>query len=761
MDQLGQTQRPNFAQQRNRDSGSDSGEDMSANYATPTVAPVTSSAAIDPKDVGMDATIKQVYGGKEDRHGNFQWHAEMPQDMALPVETAKSQKFAIVVRHKRVYNDPKKVLEIHSIAIQSPLLRELLTEVLEGYPGVTPGLKNLEFSGRYVLYPSAHLFRLGCLTFYDMLLMEFFCRCESLIQRWPVLRTKIADLEKQRDNADIDQIQLVKRIEHARLLHSLLVQEFSDVEKSIEDMLQNGVITYEHLWVLFQPGTTVYAKLDNQDRAFRLQSTKYGVDRDQNSCFWLLCTYVDYDGQRFGTLAHNINVHKFDGTASIRTLSAYPMEFHDERGDIEAKMIERGQKVEELAGMHYRSYNGMGWRKNFNYGTKDKINVCGRVVVDGFGFNRFAPDQAVYVTPFNAPVSATSNQPGSATAAVPGEVDAQPVPFGSRRYANSNVVGRYTITWNSEGMPADGFFEADSKNDKERTPLTDAQKMLCSPFVRGYALREKIWLHLFVNCVSENTFSEDAFDALTLPKAQKSLILAFCEHKKTDHSGFDDVIAGKGQGLIILLSGPPGVGKTLTAESVAERMKVPLFVMAAGDLGISSAKVEQNLDDCLAMCSRWNAILLLDEADIFLEQRNMHELERNKLVSIFLRVLEYYQGIMFLTTNRVETFDTAFASRIHLSLEYPELNKKSKKGIWETFLKRLPKHSIGEKEVEKLAEKQLNGREIKNFLKSAQLLANHEKEVLGYEHVETVIDTMAHLHKASKASSEAKSSIFQ
>jgi AAA+ superfamily predicted ATPase len=86
--------------------------------------------------------------------------------------------------------------------------------------------------------------------------------------------------------------------------------------------------------------------------------------------------------------------------------------------------------------------------------------------------------------------------------------------------------------------------------------------------------------------------------------------------------------------------GPPGVGKTLTSESVAEEMKVPLYTMSAGDLGFDPRRVETKLQDILEMCSRWNAVLLLDEADAFLEQRSLHELERNKLVSIFLRVLE-------------------------------------------------------------------------------------------------------------------------
>ena len=100
--------------------------------------------------------------------------------------------------------------------------------------------------------------------------------------------------------------------------------------------------------------------------------------------------------------------------------------------------------------------------------------------------------------------------------------------------------------------------------------------------------------------------------------------------------------------MIILLCGPPGVGKTLTSEAVAEEMKVPLYLMSAGDLGFDPRHVETKLQDILEMCSRWNAVLLLDEADVFLEQRSLHELERNKLVSIFLRVLEYYEGMSYL-----------------------------------------------------------------------------------------------------------------
>ena len=188
----------------------------------------------------------------------------------------------------------------------------------------------------------------------------------------------------------------------------------------------------------------------------------------------------------------------------------------------------------------------------------------------------------------------------------------------------------------ADGMPMDGHF-ADEGDAAKRPPLTTEQKLICTPLLRGYSLKTKVWLNFFVNCVKEIEWQKDAFDRLVLPKNQKELILGFTESQQKHRAAFDDVIEGKGRGMIILLCGPPGVGKTLTAESVAEEMKVPLYMMSAGDLGLDPRRIESKLHDILEMCTRWHSVLLLDEADVFLEERSLHELERNKLVSIFLR----------------------------------------------------------------------------------------------------------------------------
>jgi SpoVK/Ycf46/Vps4 family AAA+-type ATPase len=115
-------------------------------------------------------------------------------------------------------------------------------------------------------------------------------------------------------------------------------------------------------------------------------------------------------------------------------------------------------------------------------------------------------------------------------------------------------------------------------------------------------------------------------------------------------------------------------------------------------------------------------------------------LERNKLVSVFLRLLEYYEGILFLTTNRIDNIDSAFQSRIHISLSYPDLDHATRRHIWENFLKLLGVMDFWTaKDLDDLAEMELNGRQIKNVLKSAALLSARKKEPLSRTYVDKVL----------------------
>ncbi|KAK0714548.1 P-loop containing nucleoside triphosphate hydrolase protein [Lasiosphaeris hirsuta] len=145
---------------------------------------------------------------------------------------------------------------------------------------------------------------------------------------------------------------------------------------------------------------------------------------------------------------------------------------------------------------------------------------------------------------------------------------------------------------------------------------------------------------------------------------------------------FDDGIEAKGRRLVILLYGPSGCGKTLTAESVAETLRLALYRISGGDLGTSSYEAENQLTKAFNRSSRWGAIMLFDESDAFMTQRREDSLERNALVAVLLRLLEYQKGIIILTTNRRDNFDKAFSTRIRASVGYDALQKKERESIW-------------------------------------------------------------------------------
>ena len=126
--------------------------------------------------------------------------------------------------------------------------------------------------------------------------------------------------------------------------------------------------------------------------------------------------------------------------------------------------------------------------------------------------------------------------------------------------------------------------------------------------------------------------------------------------------------------------------------------------------------MEVQLSRVFQTANHWNALILLDEADMYLEQRSKHDVARNKLVSVFLRKIEYCEGIMFLNTNRVSDFDEAILSRIHLMLKYNELGTEARGQIWGHFLRRActPYGAavVACKEVDRLAKTDLNGRQV-------------------------------------------------
>ena len=155
--------------------------------------------------------------------------------------------------------------------------------------------------------------------------------------------------------------------------------------------------------------------------------------------------------------------------------------------------------------------------------------------------------------------------------------------------------------------------------------------------------------------ISEPLLNVNIIDQLVMKtESNKTLLKAICKRYRdpeaNDKAFFADIVEGKGEGQVILLHGPPGTGKTLTAgmvapfpflllrsnkvlECVAESTKRPLLAITAADLGHEPALLEKSLLTFFRDANDWGAIVLLDEADVYLERRSTQDLTRNSIVS--------------------------------------------------------------------------------------------------------------------------------
>ncbi|KEF52040.1 uncharacterized protein A1O9_12030 [Exophiala aquamarina CBS 119918] len=295
-------------------------------------------------------------------------------------------------------------------------------------------------------------------------------------------------------------------------------------------------------------------------------------------------------------------------------------------------------------------------------------------------------------------------------------------------------------------------FKMTEEEMETNEPPDEQFKYVVPLTMKGFNLRRKKWLDLKVDQISDVQWNKTAFKSLVVESRTKDLIQALVS-KQLSIERSTDLIEDKGNGLLLLLHGGPGTGKTLTAESVAEIAEKPLYRVTCGDIGIKAEDVEKYLESVLHLGKIWDCVVLLDEADVFLEQRTLEDLARNALVSVFLRVLEYYDGILVFTSNRVGTFDEAFKSRIQLALHYADLEEYQRQQIWNNFINRLEgleedvDLSDLRDNVQRLAKDEMNGRQIRNAITTARQFAEWKGEKLTYKHLEYVIEVSGRFDK--------------
>ncbi len=95
--------------------------------------------------------------------------------------------------------------------------------------------------------------------------------------------------------------------------------------------------------------------------------------------------------------------------------------------------------------------------------------------------------------------------------------------------------------------------------------MSDEELLICAAGIPAFTMTTKRWGYFNVSDIRPVEYNKNAFASLVLPEHLKKTLASLVKLQDSDSSPFDDLIEGKGKGLIVLLHGPPGVGKTFTA----------------------------------------------------------------------------------------------------------------------------------------------------------------------------------------------------
>ncbi|TFA98897.1 hypothetical protein CCMA1212_009357 [Trichoderma ghanense] len=582
------------------------------------------------------------------------------------------------------------------------------------------------------------------------------------------------------------------------LVHLRCLLDFVDFDLSKRLEYLHGPqcrkILFSDLWLLFRPGMEVigsdgkqaYRVISVTSANHRVASARerwYSNPARRSSPFSITCIYIDFDGKNIGPVTRVFDFKRFDGEKEVTLLEVYPLRFHPVKqsdfddsmwAEVEAfppdqryrqKLIRRGAMFLEVAAVKHMYYAGPTLE------TRDDVE--GQVVVDfETAFSVEDETQKEWKPPLQTLIGNSSPQDsddGDDMSTCRGlccindfiyndlNVDEQQ----KTEYINSQLPSVTSLNEQPSVAILPRPLSELRAGNTNAAGVSDDELVIMSYRVFGFVLRNRKWAKLDLthmtaihapdveNVLADeqtrntngNTKQKTAFDRLVIKKEHRSMIVSlvaqhFRDKKSTSgHQQQFDIVKGKGKGLIMLLHGAPGVK--------------PLFQITCGDLGTTAAEVEKAMETNFALANRWDCILLLDEADVFLAERTKEDFQRNGLVAVFLRVMEYYAGILFLTTNRVGDFDEAFTSRIHVSLYYPELDAGNTLEVFDNnlamiedrFAKKNRVINIDGSSIRGFATNHYyehpharwNGRQIRNACQTALALAEYEAQGNSHE----------------------------
>jgi hypothetical protein len=275
---------------------------------------------------GMECKTKQLYLAMENHDtGEQEWADRMPMAMSMKAaaSTAKEReraKFAVLVRMELrpstrfMADDP---VQIHSIVIQSPLIRKVLERVFEDHPDMNSSQSRLSF---------------------DKPLKPF-------VHRWAALQKALNEETDPETKSHLD------------LLVSAVKPEVESIITTRDLCISKDAIAWDQLWMIFEPGTLVTSVRDKSDCAFRLVKAETRKN-DRGAWFVLECVFNDWDGEDFGKASVILAIAHYSGSSKISELDIIPLHVHKARETLIKNLEKRGQRFQELADVKYMVYSG-------------------------------------------------------------------------------------------------------------------------------------------------------------------------------------------------------------------------------------------------------------------------------------------------------------------------------------------------------------------------------------------------------------------
>ncbi|KAK4189827.1 ATPase, AAA-type, core [Podospora australis] len=510
------------------------------------------------------------------------------------------------------------------------------------------------------------------------------------------------DLEAHLKQTDDDDVRL-----HLGLLLDFMKSELGADRERLLTMIQKKSITYATLWSIFVPGQLLYLMDNGHPWLFRCVKTAYEEYSTRGKICHVYGQYTDFDGKLKGGATHVVDIRQKacfggDNPASITSLPIFPLRFltdsEEQISELKKTLTERGERFMKIKGVRFMYNNGLA-----QYLKEPPYSFYHWSLADTSG----------YWLPFTE-------------------------------------TGRIVLDRQL-------FDEEIALERKSIRKDDDAELMLCPPHAKGYSVVRKTWCRYYMDSLTEITWKEDSWATLMLGSAQKRILRALVEsHICPDNAR--DQAAQKGKGCVILLHGSPGSGKTLTAETSADASRRLLITSSLDELNKDDipSVFEYHLKRLLQYATRWKAVVLLDEADVFLEKRDDAPggEKRNALVAVFLKHLEFFSGIVFLTTNRAKSFDPAMKSRLHLALEYKPPGIETRQHLWTQYLSAIPASEIDmdiNEDIDELLPEKLNGREISYAVHTARTIARYEKQPLSLAHLRDVIQVRRDFDRSLQA----------